>query len=235
MTQPKNKIPPAFTLTELLVVIAIVGSLAALVIPAVKSGLSAAKSAQAVSNLKQVGVLVMNFAAENNNQLPYAAVWGKIFGGSLVYFSRSLSEATVPGFVYGKSPQTDVRPLPKIFYDPILDSNARPSHEMGSFGVNASIIPGVWSEAEKPTYLHSILRPSQKVIMGSINSNTGSKSGGWMFSGEDFVNQGMGSPTYLDPRNGGKAACLFADGHVEKLDVKNMDQPTRQKYFILDP
>jgi prepilin-type processing-associated H-X9-DG protein len=209
--------------------------MAALIIPAVKSGLSSAKSVQSVSHLKQIGGLVGIYAAENNNQLPYAAVWEKIFGGSLVYFSRSLSQATIPGFKYAKSPQSDARPLPKIFYDPVLESNPRPAHAMGAFGVNTTIIPGVWSEAERPTSLNGISRASQKVIVGSMNSKTGSMSGGWSFSGEDFVNQGTDAPDYLDPRHGGKAACLFADGHVEKMDLNNMDQATRRRHFTLDP
>jgi prepilin-type N-terminal cleavage/methylation domain-containing protein/prepilin-type processing-associated H-X9-DG protein len=234
-TQRIKKSPRAFTLVELLVVIAIVGVLAALIIPAVKSGLSSAKSVQSVSNLKQIGVLVGNYAAENNNQLPYAAVWGKIFGGALVYFSRSLSEATIPGFKYAKSPQSALRPLPKIFYDPVLESNSLPPHEMGAFGVNASIVRDVWSEDEKPTSLNGISRTSQKVIMGSMNSKAATKSGGWRFLGEEFVQMGMDSTDCLDPRNAGKAACLFADGHVERLDVKNMDQETRKKHFTLDP
>ena len=234
-TQPIKNSPKAFTLVELLVVIAILGGLAALVVPAVKGGMNTAKSAKAVSHLQQIGGLVGIYAAENNNQLPYAAVWEKIFSGQLVYFSRSLAEGTIPNFVYAKSPQSDTRPLPKIFYDPILDSNPRPTHGMGAFGVNSTMIPGVWSEAEKPTSFNSISRPSQKVIMGSMNSKTGSMSGGWCFSGEDFVNQGIDSADYLDPRHGGKAACLFADGHVEKMDVKNMDQATRRRHFTLDP
>jgi prepilin-type N-terminal cleavage/methylation domain-containing protein/prepilin-type processing-associated H-X9-DG protein len=230
-TQPGKKIPRAFTLVELLVVIAIVAGLAALVVPAVKGGINTAKSAKAVSHLQQIGGLVGNYAAENNNQLPYAAVWGRIFSGQLVYFSRSLAEGTIPGFVYEKPPQTKKRPLPTIFYDPILESNPRPQHSMGAFGVNSSIIPGVWSDAERPTSLNNISRPSQKVIMGSMNSTTGNNSGGWSFDGEVFTKQGMSSPDYLDLRHGGKAACLFADGHVEKLDVKGMDQATRQLYF----
>ena len=234
-TQPIKKFPRAFTLVELLVVIAIVGGLAALVVPAVKGGINTAKSAKAVSHLQQIGGLVGIYAAENNNQLPYAAVWEKIFSGQLVYFSRSLAEGTIPNFVYAKSPQSDTRPLPKIFYDPVLESNPRPTHGMGAFGVNSTMIPGVWSEAEKPTSFNSISRPSQKVIMGSMNSKTGGMSGGWCFSGEDFVNQGIDAADYLDPRHGGKAACLFADGHVEKMDVKNMDQATRRRHFTLDP
>jgi len=50
------------------------------------------------------------------------------------------------------------------------------------------------------------------------------------------VQQGM-SPgiEHPAPRNNGGAASLFADGHVEKLDVKSMDRATRQRYFVLDP
>jgi lysine 2,3-aminomutase len=32
-----------------------------------------------------------------------------------------------------------------------------------------------------------------------------------------------------------KAGCLFADGHVEKMDLNNMDQGTRRRHFTLDP
>jgi prepilin-type processing-associated H-X9-DG protein len=68
-----------------------------------------------------------------------------------------------------------------------------------------------------------------------MNSTAGNSSGGWSFDGEAFVKQGMNCPDYIDPRHVGKAACLFADGHVEKLDVKNMDETTRRKYFTPDP
>ena len=110
-TQPIKKSPRAFTFVELLVVIAIFGGLAALVVPAVKGGINTAKSAKAVSHLQQIGGLVGIYAAENNNQLPYAAVWEKIFSGQLVYFSRSLAEGTIPNFVYAKSPHSDTRSM----------------------------------------------------------------------------------------------------------------------------
>ena len=72
-TQPIKKSPRAFTLVELLVVIAIVGGLAALVIPTIKSATASARSTEALSNLKQTGVLVANYAAENDNRLPLSA------------------------------------------------------------------------------------------------------------------------------------------------------------------
>lgn len=226
---------PAFTLIELLVVIAIIALLAAIAFPVAKSSMLSVKSAESVANLKQIGGLVAIYAADNNNRLPHAAVYEDIFGGRLVYFSRSLAEATIPGFAYGKTPYTSDRPLPTIFYDPCLEGGSQKQHPMGAFGVNSSIVRSAWYSNEQKTSLASISRPSQKVIVCSVSSEGAQFSGGWGFSGDDFSNQGTSANPCPDPRNTGKAAALFADGHVEKLDVENMDRATRKLLFTLDP
>jgi len=224
-----------FTLAEMLVTIVVIVVLGAITFSGGRSAINSARSAEAVSNLKQTGALVANYAADNNNLLPHSAVWSKIFGGGLVFFSRSIAEATVPDFFYAKAPYPNERPLPEIFYDPCLKGDPRKQHSMGAFGVNRSIVRDAWFDNEPKTSLLNIPRASQKVIFCSVASKGASDSGGWLLTGEDFATRGMSVETYPDPRNGGKAAALFADGHVENLDVKNMDQMQRRRYFTLDP
>ncbi len=60
----------AFTLIELLVVIAIIGTLAALLMPALGRARESGRATACLSNLRQVGLALQMYVQDNHNRLP---------------------------------------------------------------------------------------------------------------------------------------------------------------------
>lgn len=225
-----------FTLIELLVVIAIIAILAALAFPLAKRMIGSGHTGKATANLRQIGALMASYSADHNNHLPILLDWGG--GGWYPPWQGRLSE--------NAGLRADRNSLPRMFadcfYDPVF--REKDLHPYGSFGGNNAIMLGLGGVArndcrqvyrhDRGTPLSAITSPSTKVLVASATDG-GQYKGCWYFHGYEWASQG---DSYQGPkpdaRHGGKALCLFADGHTEALDVVNMDRAERERYFLLD-
>jgi len=66
-----------FTLIELLVVIAIIAMLASFATPTIGSAIERGRSAKCVGNLRQIGVAVQQYIADNDNTFPSIRIKGE--------------------------------------------------------------------------------------------------------------------------------------------------------------
>jgi general secretion pathway protein G len=85
-----------FTLIELLVVVAIIAILGALSVSAYTHAISEAKSAACMANLRQIGVLMLAYANDNNNELPagWNASTGTTYAMALIPYMDGQNESS---------------------------------------------------------------------------------------------------------------------------------------------
>jgi prepilin-type N-terminal cleavage/methylation domain-containing protein len=113
----RSSIPPpfqtrcGFTLIELLVVVAIIAILAAMLLPALQEARVSAKKSWGMSNLRQVGLALHAYRADNNDFLPNDGVRN---GWSL----ELLVSYCTSNVLYGTNAK---QPCPELHYVPIPD------------------------------------------------------------------------------------------------------------------
>ena len=71
MSTPSSRTRGGFTLVELLVVIATIGILAALLLPTLSAAQAKARKTACISNLRQLGIAIHNYAADAEGDIPY--------------------------------------------------------------------------------------------------------------------------------------------------------------------
>ncbi|NBT48161.1 MAG: prepilin-type N-terminal cleavage/methylation domain-containing protein [Actinobacteria bacterium] len=212
----------AFTLVELLVVISIIGLLAGLAIPAINGGLKSAKAGACLSNLHQIGVATMAYAADNSFKLPDAG------SGTSDMWATKLATFISTGTKSKKS----------IFVCPGCEKTvveATGTDVAVTYGVHNGLMP----KGGTASNISSVVRATEVILAGDVCQNPGNK--GWspfcieqpsIISSQSGGRGGStdltspitvgtdsdnGNNPWLRYRHSGKVNVVMCDGHAEAI------------------
>lgn len=221
MSSSRTVCSAAFTLIELLVVIAIIALLASISIPAIQGAIGNSKAAACLSNLRQIGLATMAYAAENSSQLPPSG------------------HADSPQWALAITPYAgDAKKRQSIFVCPdcVVPVKDATGNEIAvTYGMHGGLMP----KGGTSVRLHSISRAHEVILAADMCQNPGNK--GWspfsienpaVFkgggrSGNDgldlqapittTVDADTGNSPWIRYRHKGKAHAVMCDGHAQAL------------------
>ena len=235
-TQNPNRRVAGFTLTEVLVVIAIIVVLAVVSLTVTRRAMDSARSANCVSNLRDLGAAALNYTSENNGSLPpicqldYGKAW-----------TIEAANRWWPSFLVGSSaPSAEL--VYKTWRCPEVgdDEFQKVSSDLvySSYVTLKPVITFITPET--PTggiRLASIRNPEKVWMFGDGGRPLGAADANRYQTVAAIERYGKSWATANRPafrHNGGKTAHYVAcDGHVESLtrnDIENIDQGAFGKF-----
>lgn len=217
----KKRFSGGFTLIEMLVVVAIIGILASLILPALSSAKSRAKTASCVSNMRQFAVALQLYSQDNQDKLlpnkdgmnvSLGETWVEGWEGlpgpdctNVTYLKQSLIYQYVSNPEIWRCP---VNRLPNVYG--VIQARAR------TLSLNCFIGGTPHAGVEMYTRYSQISKPSQTITFIDEwveTINDGSFCQQWNFDPKSPASWVLRDKPGRDHGKGGNFA--FADGHAE--------------------
>jgi prepilin-type processing-associated H-X9-DG protein len=127
-------------LVELLVVVALISILAALLLPALSRAKDAGRRAVCIQNLRQVGIAIQTYAADNDGSIPYGPKAPPFFTPSSLYPSTGAPTSLIS--LYGGAPvglglllPNHISLQPRVLFCPGSDQRVDADVELGKVGI----------------------------------------------------------------------------------------------------
>ena len=214
----------AFTLVELLVVISIIGLLAGLAVPAINGGLKSAKAGACLSNLHQIGIATMAYAADNSFKLPPGGSDGENNWARDVYNYCGATDAT-------KSSKKT------LFLCPGCSKSVKTEVVAGQIPLTYSGHKGLMRTDTNIVLLSSVARPTEVILAGDGCQITAGGYAGYVIDSPSIfsLQTGKGGSVAMETaistapdsdsgaagalryRHAGKVNVVMCDGHAEAI------------------
>jgi prepilin-type N-terminal cleavage/methylation domain-containing protein len=199
-----------FTLIELLTVIAIIGILAAIIIPTLGAVRAKARTAQSLSNLRELARATLVFAEDHKGVLPYSDYpgTGLDWTRTLLPYIGASPNAWNWNWDQNVNPATPPN-VPALYRDPLVTDNTRfmPGYVSYQLSFWASRNDG-WMASWRPLAVRtsSFRNPSRAYLFHAATADALWGSWPWSPQCVDF-----------DRFGGDKSAFVFVDGHTALL------------------